>query len=173
MKYVMLVFLFVILTVSFVALDIFYIIGKLYIQEFGEANLLPLFKGTSRLLALHVSIYSLVVLILSIFISHKFAGPLFRLEKVAEAIADGDLTARANLRKGDELFETADTMNVMIEKLRQKLLKQKHLSDRICKKLTELSRDLRSGKMTSREASSEIDNVQIEASHIASDFKLE
>ena len=172
MKYVFLVFLTVLLTVSIVSLDLYYIIGKIYVNQIGSENFMAILKGAARLLAIHLPIYFVIVIIVSVFISHKFAGPIFRLEKVAEAISKGDLTVQAVLRQGDELFETAEAMNQMIELLRQKLLKEKHLSDRIAQKLVEISEKLRLGSLEPKAASALIDDVLIEVDHIASDFKL-
>ena len=172
MKYVMLVFLSVLITITVVSLDVYYILGKLFIKQYGDQDLLPLIKGASQLLAVHLSIYSVIVVLISLFVSHKFAGPLFRLEKVSESIAAGDLTVKATFRKGDELFETAEHINRMIETLRQKLLKEKNLSDRISQKLADLTMRLNSGEMKTKEACLQLEEVLIEVRHIASDFKL-
>ena len=172
MKYVLLAFLTVVLTVSIVSLDIYYILGKIYVNELGSENLVRVMRGASRLLAVHLPVYFVLVILVSVFVSHKFAGPIFRLEKVAEAISKGDLTVQAVLRQGDELFDTAEAMNRMIELLRQKLLKEKHLSDRIAQKLSEISEKLAQGAMDPQAAASQIQDVLIEVNHIASDFKL-
>ena len=172
MKYVLLVFLSVLVTITVVSLDLYYVLGKLFIRQYGDQNLLPLFQGASRLLLIHLSIYSVIVILISVFVSHKFAGPLFRLEKVSEAIASGDLTVKATFRQGDELFETAEYINKMIETLRQKLLREKNLSDRISLKLSEISGALRSGGLTAKEAAAQLEEVLIEVKHIAADFTL-
>lgn len=171
MKYVLLVFAAVLLTVTIVTLDLYYIMAKVYGDELA-GNLPAVIRGSARLLAIHLPIYFAVVIVAAVFISHKFAGPIFRLEKVAEAIATGDLTVKANLRAGDELFDTAEHINVMIETLRQKLLKEKHLSDRIAQKLSEISEKLESKALPPEEAAQHLQDVLIEVRHIASDFKL-
>ena len=171
-KYVGLVFFTVLLTVFLVSLDLYYILGKNYINQLGGENFLQIVKGTLRLLSVNLPVYFFLVILVSVFISHKFAGPIFRLEKVAEAIANGDLTVKAALRAGDELFETAESMNQMIELLRQKLLKEKHLSDRIAKTLSEISDKLTKGALTTESAALQLRDVLIEVQHIASDFKL-
>lgn len=171
MKYVLMVFAAVLLTVTIVTLDIYYIMAKVYGDELS-GNLPAVIRGSARLLAIHLPIYFAVVIVAAVFISHKFAGPIFRLEKVAEAIATGDLTVKANLRAGDELFDTAEHINVMIEILRQKLLKEKHLSDRIAQKLSEISEKLENKAIPPEEAAQRLQDVLIEVHHIASDFKL-
>jgi nitrogen fixation/metabolism regulation signal transduction histidine kinase len=50
--------------------------------------------------------------------SHKIAGPLYRLEKTAEAITSGKLDFQVKLRSGDELQAFAHTMDEMVKELR-------------------------------------------------------
>lgn len=173
MKYVVLVFVSVLLTVTIVSLDVYYVLGKLFIQEFGDASLPPLIKNATRLLGIHFSIYFLIVIFISIFVSHKFAGPIFRLERISEAVAEGNLAVKVTLRRGDELFETAETINRMIESLREKIQKEKNLSDRISRKLENLSERLKQGELTPQSAASILEELAIEVRHIVSNFKLQ
>lgn len=53
----------------------------------------------------------------SIFVSHKIAGPVFRFEQSARTIANGDFSLRIRLRKGDELHDLAIAFNRMTESL--------------------------------------------------------
>ncbi len=172
MKYVLLVFMAVLFTVTLVSLDLYYIMGKIYSEQLGNENLHAVILGSARLLAIHLPIYFAVVIVAAIFISHKFAGPIFRLEKVAEAMSKGDLTVKAVLRDGDELFDTAEHINLMIELLRQKLMKEKHLSDRIALRLEEISGKLENRSLSPESAAAQIQDILIEVRHIASDFKV-
>ncbi len=54
-----------------------------------------------------------IVFILSILITHTIAGPIYRLEQTAKAIADGDLSIQTRLRPRDEFKELADAFNDM------------------------------------------------------------
>jgi methyl-accepting chemotaxis protein len=80
--------------------------------------------------------------ILSIFITHKIAGPLVRFERLAESIADGNMTTRIKLRKGDDLHKLAEGFNQMADNLESLLvsidMEQKKLSSHI----TDLRREL-------------------------------
>lgn len=172
MKYVFLVIASVLLTVTFVSLDIYYIIGKLFVKEFGEMNLVPIIKNASALLGIHLIVFIFIVAIVSIFISHKLAGPIFRLEKVSEAVAQGDLTVKVNLRQGDELFETAEYINRMIDSLRIKAEQDQNLAARILNKLTDLSGKLDKGEITPKQAHIVINELLPEIRHIASEFKI-
>lgn len=90
--------------------------------EPDQAN--PVLMETLRSLQLWMLssgiIYIIVIPILSIFVSHKIAGPLYRLEKsVQEALdAEGAITP-IRLRDGDELHNLAGLLNQLFERLPQ------------------------------------------------------
>ncbi|MFQ5847054.1 MAG: HAMP domain-containing protein [Candidatus Methylomirabilales bacterium] len=54
---------------------------------------------------------------LSVFVTHRFAGPLYRFHQVVDRMAEGDLSARFKLRKGDDLGELETAVNRAIENL--------------------------------------------------------
>ncbi|MFC1743734.1 HAMP domain-containing protein [Candidatus Riflebacteria bacterium] len=59
----------------------------------------------------------IVVAILSIFVTHTIAGPVYRMERVARSIGKGDLTNVVRLRTRDELKDLAQAFNEMTEGL--------------------------------------------------------
>jgi methyl-accepting chemotaxis protein len=58
---------------------------------------------------------------ISIFITHKVAGPLFVIERMIRHISEGNFSARIKLRKGDDLAEFEHAMNHMAENLENSL----------------------------------------------------
>jgi len=68
------------------------------------------------------------VVILMVLMSHRIAGPLWRVEQSAKAIADGDLTVSVKFRKDDEMQQLADQMNGMVDGLRSRVYEIKNLS---------------------------------------------
>lgn len=67
-------------------------------------NLLWVF-GTGLLLVV------IQMVLLTIFFSHKLAGPIFRFEKVCHNIIAGNYTDHIKLRKGDQLQNLANLLN--------------------------------------------------------------
>jgi len=59
----------------------------------------------------------LVSTFLSVFVTHRFAGPLYRFHQVVDQIAAGDLSTGFKLRKGDDLVELETALNRAIESL--------------------------------------------------------
>ena len=77
-------------------------------------------------LMLRIAILVPIVAAISIFLSHRIAGPLFRIERFLKAVASGNFAARLKLRKRDELHDLAETINDMVGDLRNrvKIVKQ-------------------------------------------------
>ena len=59
-----------------------------------------------------------LIFLAGIFISHKIAGPMYRFERSAEAVKDGNLKIHFSVRKGDEMKKTASVLEGMVESLR-------------------------------------------------------
>jgi methyl-accepting chemotaxis protein len=74
-------------------------------------------------LFLHARLWPALLLVLgllafhSVIVSHRIAGPLYRFERIWTAMAAGDLSVRARLRKSDYLKREAAVMNEMIAAL--------------------------------------------------------
>lgn len=62
---------------------------------------------------------------LCIKITHTIAGPVYRMERVARGIGEGDLTNFIKLRQRDELKDLADSMNEMTLGLRNRVINLK------------------------------------------------
>ena len=81
-----------------------------------KLRILPLiFASSYSLLVLFV--VTIAVAAISVFYSHKIAGPIFRLERNMEQIGSGDLTVSTRLRGGDQLSLLADDLNSMVRSL--------------------------------------------------------
>lgn len=62
-----------------------------------------------------------IVFMLCIWVTHTIAGPLYRMERVAAEIAEGDLSLFTRLRPKDELKELADAFNFMSRGLAKRI----------------------------------------------------
>ncbi len=93
----------------------------------GSASIIEQGELAGQFLALHARVWPamLIVFVLlalhSILVSHRIAGPLYRFRKVFGVVARGDLSVRANLRKGDYLGKESESLNEMIASLRAKI----------------------------------------------------
>lgn len=73
----------------------------------------------------------LIVAFICIFVTHTIAGPVYRMERVAKSIGEGDLTNFIKLRPKDELKDLADALNEMTMGLRNKIITIKKASDKL------------------------------------------
>ncbi len=62
------------------------------------------------------------LVLLTIFFSHKVAGPVYRFEMTCHDIIDGKYTVKIKLRKGDEMQNLATLLNEVIARSRERLL---------------------------------------------------
>lgn len=58
-----------------------------------------------------------ITFILSIFLSHRIAGPLFKLRRAIEETGKGNFDQRISFRKTDHFMELQDAFNDMIQHL--------------------------------------------------------
>lgn len=58
-----------------------------------------------------------VVIVATMYVSHRVAGPVYRLEKELIQIGEGDLSRRLVLRKNDDLKKMAEEMNNVMDRL--------------------------------------------------------
>ena len=64
----------------------------------------------------------IVSIVITLFFPIKIAGPLYRIERdLKEKLAKGDLTVRFHLRKGDEVDDLAEAVNICVENWKEKI----------------------------------------------------
>jgi methyl-accepting chemotaxis protein len=108
-------------------------------------------EAAEVLLLLHRYIWpgigSVIILfgVLSIFITHKLAGPVFVFERMTRNIAAGDLTVRVKLRKGDDLHDLEENFNQMADNLESLLIKLEDEHKNLLLYVTKLRRELEAG----------------------------
>lgn len=74
--------------------------------------------------------------VITMFISHRIAGPIFRIRGALEEMAEGRIPRKITLRKRDEFKELAETVNSLIEKLEDMSVRNKKAKEEINKLLS-------------------------------------
>ncbi|MGH7407039.1 MAG: HAMP domain-containing protein [Candidatus Methylomirabilales bacterium] len=98
----------------------------------------------------------------SVFASHRIAGPLYRFRRVFEAVAAGNLTARAIIRKNDYLGTVADTINEMIATLNTRITRIEQQHGKVRALFAELKRAANSGSVEEMQQTIEMLGTQME-----------
>lgn len=80
--------------------------------------LLPILIQTILVVMVFVSIGAILV---TLFVSHKIAGPLYHFKKKMEDLGQGDFSDSFGLRHGDQLHDLAVSVNNMVTKIRQEI----------------------------------------------------
>jgi len=71
--------------------------------------------------AIVIVIVSFATVIVTLFVSHKIAGPLYRFKKVMQDLEGGDFSGDFHIRHLDQLQDLADTFNSAIKKTRERI----------------------------------------------------
>jgi nitrogen fixation/metabolism regulation signal transduction histidine kinase len=96
---------------------------KSYIREFSSNQKYRKALLSSLLWIFGVGILLIIIQIalLTVFFSHKLAGPLYRLEKACHNVIEGDYTEKITLRKGDEMQNLAGLFNEVIHATNERI----------------------------------------------------
>lgn len=97
-------------------------------------NIWPFMWGVFMLLVVH-----------SIYVTHKIAGPLYRIRNVMRTVGAGDLTRRVTIRNRDYLREDADVINESIDKIHRKIADLSAISQSIDATAADLGRVIDQG----------------------------
>lgn len=120
-RYMALILASVLIGFLIVGLEISWTLSRILAEHPMLQPLLDYVTGMLPLFLMKTGIYLGIVLIVSGVISHRMAGPVYKFEKSAKAIASGDLTHRVFLRKGDQLTELQDEFNNMIAEIQSRV----------------------------------------------------
>lgn len=147
-KYIFSFFIFVILgsilftaILSFLSADTLTIVYENYNVKIGQTPLMLLKEILSAHLIFIVT-GGLLVVVLSMFLTHRFAGPIFRFEKSVEDMISGNFAFQIWLRNKDEGKELAEKINRLIMMLSATLKDLKQMNADMESTLSDTSRIL-------------------------------
>lgn len=166
-KYVGMVFLSVLCAALIIGGDIYYNMYRLILTE--APSLAPAASQFNAIILVKLVLYLVLMLLISVFVSHRFAGPIFRFEKSAQSVAKGDLTHRVSLRTGDELMELQEEFNAMIAGLQVMVQKDRNLAAHLTARVDEIARKFPEGAQAARE---ELSSLKLELQHLTHSFKV-
>jgi hypothetical protein len=118
-KTLILVFLAAIVPMSIVAVCLYYLIFNMLAWQLGipEAiayNLIPVAKRVSAILLMSLPVVLIIIWFAALELSHRIAGPVYKIEKELDDIIEGKKKGLIQLREKDEFKGLADKINKLI-----------------------------------------------------------
>ncbi|HBE88063.1 MAG TPA: hypothetical protein DDW67_02860 [Elusimicrobia bacterium] len=125
-RYMALITMSVLVAFLIVGLDLIWTISKMVNERPMMQPMLEEMASMGPLFLIKMVMYMIIVLIMSAVVSHRMAGPIFKFEKSCATLAEGDLTYRVWLRKGDHLEDLQEQFNNMAAALQQSVKESKN-----------------------------------------------
>jgi signal transduction histidine kinase len=116
----------VIVPLVFSTACLYYLIFKIMAEQLGipeyiALNLFPVIQKINMILLMGVPPLFVIVILWGVVLSHRFAGPIERLEREFKRIAHHrDYKIRIHVRKGDDIRPLADAINEMLDSIEKR-----------------------------------------------------
>lgn len=115
LKYVGIILVLMFLTAALCSYVVYYtsmiLMGEKLANVYPQGRLISIVKIVNLRILLSVILVTPLVTLIGIFLSHRIAGPIYRMERFMDSLTAGDLTSRIYLRRGDELMTVASSIN--------------------------------------------------------------
>lgn len=160
LKYVGLILILMFVTAVLCSYVVYYtsmiLLGEKLASVYPQGRLSSIIGSVNLRMMLTVLLMAPLVAVISLYLSHKIAGPADRMEKVLNLMAANDFRSRMVLRKGDELTMIALAINRLQDSLKKTILDQKEALDKVIGELESL-KDL--SRTCPNNAASIVDNI--------------
>ncbi|NQT07115.1 MAG: HAMP domain-containing protein [Candidatus Omnitrophica bacterium] len=115
-----------ILTTYFSAMSL---LGEKLANVYPQGRLMATLKDINMIIIYRLLFVLPIIGFIGIMLSHRIAGPVYRIEKTLEEIGKGNFDIRITLRKHDELKGIANAINDMVAKLKEMMEKKNRLNE--------------------------------------------
>ena len=165
-RYLFIIISTMLISVASVYFTTFYVIWNKVIDEFfyvpeAAKKLAGIFVQTSQLLVIPIVLLAAIFTAVGIILSHKVAGPIFRVERVAQELSKGNLDIKVKFRKGDELHELADSLNSMIDGIKSIVREDKDITQKLIRISDKLNEDVNKDKGLKKDVKDAVEELQL------------
>ncbi len=115
LKFMMVIIVAMVLIAVVTGLSIYSAVMQTLVTEFHGENLAMIQHAITYKLLIRSLLLIFAIAIISVFISHRVAGPVYRFERIIKALTQGKDVEEITLRKGDEFYELALAINNLIK----------------------------------------------------------
>lgn len=168
-KYSIIVLSAVLVTAVTVGGDFYYSLHsfmEMYLSEIPGIEILM--NNLNQLMYAKIIVLLIIAVAVSILVSHKFAGPILKMEKSLNEISSGDLTYRMHLRAGDELKNMAWIFNDMVEKFKGWVENDRRIIKEAAQKLESVR-----NKIENNELRKELEGIRTNLEQATQNWKIE
>lgn len=144
LKYTGVILLLMFITAGFCAYIVYYttmiIFGEKLANVYPQGHLVSMVRTVNLRILVAMVVASPLIGFLAIFLSHKIAGPIYRIERVLGEMAKGNFSIHITLRKGDEMVSLADSINRLTSSMSACIKSEKVRLESVVKELEILKR---------------------------------
>ena len=144
LRYVGWILLLMFLTAALCSYVVYYtsmiLMGEKLANVYPQGRLVHILKLVNSRILVSVLLISPLVAVVGIFLSHKIAGPLYRIERFLNSMALGNIGSRLVLRRGDELVSLANSINHVADSIKQSITSQKTRLSNVLAEINNLTR---------------------------------
>jgi HAMP domain-containing protein len=119
-KYVVIVLLAMVLPTLLLSGCMYFMIFSLLAEQLALPEgvyevIIPMFNRVNVVLLIGMPLVFALLILVSLCVSHRFAGPIERMEHEIDQILAGNRSKKINLRKNDDLKGLAERINRLID----------------------------------------------------------
>jgi prepilin-type N-terminal cleavage/methylation domain-containing protein len=127
----------------------------------GQISIIHVFDDVHKTLFAVIPLAIALIIWLGLFISHRIAGPLVRLNNGLRGLSEGDWPkVPMKFRKGDECHHLADQFNGMVEKVKSQVEGERKMMDTMLAEVESITVKLKQEKKTEQEMIKELSSLQ-------------
>jgi len=174
-KYIGLILLLIFLTAALCSYVVYYTsmisMGEKLASVYPQGRLMAIVSAVNIRILFSLIIITPLVAMIGLFLSHRIAGPIYRMERFLNDVAGGDLTQRLTLRKKDELINLANGINNVVDSLKKTVIVKKGHLEKISMELEKLKKAIEAIPIDKPTVSELVKKVSSEADGIKNELK--
>lgn len=174
LRYVGIILLLMLVTALICSYIIYYtvmvVMGEKLSNVYPQGRLIAIINIVNLKILFSLLLITPIVAAVGIYLSHKIAGPIYRIEKFLDDMVLGNLGSRIVLRKGDELMSVADKINILNDSLRAIMGGQKSGMNKIVAELDELKAMINSNSGDTAPLDMKVESLQGEIRDLEAQF---
>ena len=119
LKFMIVIIISMVLIALVTSLSIYSALMHTLVNQFHGENLALIKHAITYKLFMRSVLLIFAIAVISIFISHRMAGPVYKFENTIRALAQGKEVEEIRLRKRDEFYDLAMAINYLIKSMKR------------------------------------------------------